>query len=446
MMTMPDGAACKIHRPPWRFGAAAVLVALVVYGLTAAAFQHSKSPQGAYFNYLADAFLHGRLDLARPPGEHDLTPFQGKWYVPFPPLPALLMLPWVAMAGLANTNTVWFSIVVGAANVWLVWWLLAGLARRGLITLCVGDRFWLTLMFALGTIHWQIAVDGQVWFLGHICTLMFMLLSAALAVSTGSPWLSGLALACAMLGRPNVIFVFPLLHALALSVRQLRDDSLPEATTAPPGSNGGWNESPSERDTWKLLGAGLRGWDIGWLLRCLVPIAVAAGLLMSYNFARFGDALDFGYTRQKVDSSVLDNLFTYGQFSLHHVPRNLEVMLLGHPKFERGNFLPTPDDHGMSIFLTTPALLLVLNAQGRDRLTRSAWLATGLLLIPLLLYYNTGWVQFGYRFSLDFLTPLIVLMALAARPRLSTLMKALIVVGIAVNAWGVNWWFGTVVH
>lgn len=430
-----------IHRHPWRFGVAAVAVALGVYVLTALAFQHWKSPQGAYFDHLADAFLHGQLHLRNAPGQHDLTPFQDRWYVPFPPLPALLLLPWVAVSGITGVNTIAFSIAVGGLNVWLVWRLLAGLARRGAITLCAGDRFWLTLMFAIGTIHWQVAVDGQVWFLGHVCTLMFVLLSACIAVNSGPPWRAGAALALAMLGRPNVVFVFPLLHGLAMLGRGQIEPATEKMAS---GATDLAVPPPHESDTLRILASNLRGWNLDWLGRCFVPIALSAGALMSYNYARFGDTLDFGYTRQKVDASVLGDLFTYGQFSPYHAPRNLEVLLVGHPKVETGHILPTPDDRGMSIFLTTPALLLVLSAQGRDRLTRSAWLAFGLLLVPLLLYYNTGWRQFGYRFSLDFMTPLIVLMALAARPRLSTTMKVLIVIGIAINAWGVDWWFGTV--
>lgn len=406
--------------------AAAVLIALGVYSLTAVRYEHLKSPQGAYFDHLADAFLHARLHLENPPGQHDLTPYDGRWYVPFPPLPALLLMPWVAASGVAGASTVAFSIGLGTVNVWLTWMLLAGLARRGFVSLAGGDRFWLTIMFAIGTVHWQVAVDGQVWFLGHVCTLTFVLLAAWLAVATQSPWLAGAALAIAALGRPNVVLTLPLLHALA----QARGGGCD-----PPGPQ------PAP-DTLRLLADGLRGWNPAWLWRALIPIAVAASALMSYNVARFGDPLDFGYTRQRVDASVLGDLHTHGQFSLHHVVRNVNVLLLGLPRIERGERLPTPDERGMSVLLTTPALLLVLRARGRDPLTRSAWLATGLLLVPLLLYYNTGWRQFGYRFSLDFLTPLLVLMALGARGRLPHWTKALVLVGIAVNAWGVDWWFG----
>src|SRR5262245_12031417 len=52
---------------------------------------------------LADAWLHGRLDLGHPPPAYtqnnDFAEFKGKWFVSFPPFPAVLLLPWVKIAG-----------------------------------------------------------------------------------------------------------------------------------------------------------------------------------------------------------------------------------------------------------------------------------------------------------------------------------------------------------
>jgi hypothetical protein len=63
-----------------------------------------------------------------------------------------------------------------------------------------------------------------------------------------------------------------------------------------------------------------------------------------------------------------------------------------------------------------------------------------LLLIPLLLYYNTGWWQFGYRFSLDVIPVIMILFALAVNERLDWIFWTLIGIGILINAWGA-WWF-----
>src|SRR5262245_42567750 len=56
-----------------------------------------------HYAHLADAWLHGRQNLAGgPPGYaqgNDFASFEGKWFVSFPPFPAILMLPLVWVAG-----------------------------------------------------------------------------------------------------------------------------------------------------------------------------------------------------------------------------------------------------------------------------------------------------------------------------------------------------------
>ena len=52
-----------------------------------------------------------------------------------------------------------------------------------------------------------------------------------------------------------------------------------------------------------------------------------------------------------------------------------------------------------------------------------------------LLYQNSGWVQFAYRFSLDYMILLFALLALGGR-RFGALFYALVPVAIAINLFG----------
>jgi len=58
-----------------------------------------------------------------------------------------------------------------------------------------------------------------------------------------------------------------------------------------------------------------------------------------------------------------------------------------------------------------------------------------------LLHFSQGWVQFGYRFSNDFVVFALVLVAIGMgrRHRVGWLGLALLVVSVAINAWGVAW-------
>ena len=64
-----------------------------------------------YWDQLALSFMHGHLYLENPTYFHDLTPYQGHWYVPNPPLPALLLIPYTLLVGAEHVNTVRFSMV-----------------------------------------------------------------------------------------------------------------------------------------------------------------------------------------------------------------------------------------------------------------------------------------------------------------------------------------------
>jgi hypothetical protein len=61
-------------------------------------------------------------------------------------------------------------------------------------------------------------------------------------------------------------------------------------------------------------------------------------------------------------------------------------------------------------------------------------------LIPTLLYYGGGWLQYGYRYFLDSIPFLWALCAMAAADRgIGWLWRVAIAFGVAVNAAGVYW-------
>lgn len=388
------------------------VMTLGIYWLSAMVAGHNQSPEYAYFHDLADAFLHGRLYLLHPLATRDLTQFNGYWYVPFPPLPAILLLPWVAVSGVTQVNTVLFAAVMGAINVALAFLLLQALARRGWTQLSLSDNVWLTILWGVGSVQWYMSTQGTVWFVSQICTVTFMLLAAWLVVSKRSPLLAGCALALAVLGRPNVALFYPFLAGVGLELIQ------------------------AEQKT-----RNFRRW-LRWCMLALAPLIVSALLLLGYNYARFQNIWDFGYAHADAAPQVAGDLTLYGQFNLCYVPHNLWAMLLSGPTWESRSQTISPNPEGMSLLLTTPALIYLLRVRKRSPLVIGAWVAVTMLMLPLVTYYNTGWVQFGYRFSLDFMTPLLVLLAVGASQRTDRLLRCLILGGVLINAWGV-WWFNT---
>jgi hypothetical protein len=95
----------------------------------------------------------------------------------------------------------------------------------------------------------------------------------------------------------------------------------------------------------------------------------------------------------------------------------------------------------MSVLLTSPGLLFATQADWRR--PRAWWLlgAAIAVLIPTLLYYGGGWLQYGYRYFLDSVPFVMALCGLGAvhRGAVSIGWRALIAFGVVIGAAGVYW-------
>jgi hypothetical protein len=370
----------------------------------------TKSPTMAYYPALAGAFLDGRLDLGNPETTHDLTLYGGVWYLAFPPLPALIMLPEVWARGANDVNSVRYSIAFGAAAAAFIFLLLDAISRRGWTPLSVADNLWLTGLFAFGSVVLYMSLAGTVWLTSQVVAVAFIAAAAWLSVEGASPLFAGTALALSVLARPSLALMWP--FVLGLAARRLRDTGRATLATT-----------------------------LRWAAISLLPVFLAGALFLAYNQARFGNPLDFGYATMNVSPDLSEDFLRYGQFDLHFLPRNLRWMLIGLPEWNDrcGHWAPNP--WGMSLLLTMPVLVFLVRAFPRSLWMTGAWAAIGLSLPLLLLYHNTGYYQFGYRFSLDFLVPIVALLAAAGRGRLSALFRVLIAIGIGINFVGMAWFF-----
>ncbi|MFL5586156.1 MAG: hypothetical protein ACJ8DI_00685 [Ktedonobacteraceae bacterium] len=368
-----------------------------------------------HFIYLADGWLHGHLYLHNiPPDTQDYTLHNGHWYVAFPPLPAVLLLPIVAIFHLSHQAIISliFSLGIGILNIWLMLGVLKRLARRHLPRLTFAAAAWLTVLFALGTEHLFATMQGNVWYTAHVVATTFLLLYTGETLDKRRPVLAGLYLGLAALSRSTILFTFPFFVLLAIGAFFVNRQGLVVARRPV---------------LWKQL----------FLFFTVLGTFIAAILL--YNQARFGSPLDFGYSTMNVNLFVRGNLHTYGQFNWHFISTNFRYMLLEPPYIVSHASYLTFNPLGTGIFWTTPALLLAFLA---FRYRERRWLAASLLttcLLPmalLLFYFNTGWYQFGYRFVLDFLPFALLLAALGMRAKPGWWEKVLIVLSVAINIWG----------
>ncbi|MBU0705306.1 MAG: hypothetical protein KKC18_15765 [Chloroflexi bacterium] len=411
----------------WRAVPLRLFVAfLIIYGLTAGVSMSRHSP-APHFIYLAESFLHGRLDLIHVPAPpYDLTPFDGRWYVSFPPLPALLALPLVALGGLAVSDIA-FSVALGALNVSLFYTILMRLGIRDW-----RSGIWLCVLLGLGTPLWYCAALGSVWYTAHVVAVTCLCLYALEALGQNRPLLTGLWLGLGFLARVPVLLAFPL--ALSLGLRETQSSAV-------------WK--PRLRENGRFL--------------LLLVLGAAPALLgqAAYNWARFGDPLELGYRWMNSPGPLLARQAAWGQFSLHFLPENTYTLLIRPPLLSLSPFHIEPDPWGMGLLLTCPALLLVLSRVeglalpplfpppmggdargGRESALRlGLWLSILLVQLPSLLYFNTGSYQFGYRFALDWLPLGVLLVALGTGGKLHWWGKILIVASLLMHLWGVLWMY-----
>ena len=137
----------------------------------------------------------------------------------------------------------------------------------------------------------------------------------------------------------------------------------------------------------------------GWVLLALGLVPSLAFFLW-YNLDRFGDPLQSGYALATLPE-WLEAIRQQGLFSTSHVAMNLEYLFWKTPALTAAFPYFRPDGLGMSVFITSPALLLAVLAPWRDRRSWLLLFAAVAVLIPTLLYYGGGWLQYGYRYFLD---------------------------------------------
>ena len=423
------------------------LTLTLIYGALAGARLKGPSADNHYA-YLAQSWLHGQLHLSDPPphkndwASYEVLTIQSKagsteelrgvrrgadfvtlkgekrayrdlkverrerrYFVSFPPLPAVLMLPFVWVMGLKAPDT-WLTLLFAVLNGALCYRLVSELRRRGWLR---GEQprreLWLVSLMCLGSAHLWCAVLGQVWYTALIIGVSFHLLYLRATLDTSRPLRAGLYLGLAFSTRPTLVLLSFIFYGQLLPTQ-------------------GQRLSAQER----LRRATLFS----------IPPLVIGLLLMWHNEARFGSLFEFGHSY--LAGGQLKRISEYGLFHWVFLKKNLiaafALLPLAHTQ------LPalTLSMHGMAIQASSPGLLWALRpgrAVGLEARTvsRLTSLSACLILSLLLLYQNTGWVQFSWRFILDLLPSLVLLIAVRVE-RVGFWFKLCVVWGVVVNLIG----------
>jgi uncharacterized membrane protein YhaH (DUF805 family) len=420
---------------------------LALYALSLAVFaavagtRSCRQSSDPHFAFQADAWLHGKLAIDPPPKKGDdwakvetvllddgsqvrgrrLTSKRKKGvfrtttgeelptkrirrslgsthYVCFPPFPAVLMLPQAAVHG-HRANDVVPTLLVAALVLPLAFVTLRRLRAAGLSGRAPPDDLWLAVCLAFGTVFFFSAVQGRVWFTAHVVGVALALGYLYCTIEARHAIGAGLCLGLAAMTRTPMAFLFPLFLF----------------------------------EAWRVTGAAERRRFLILCARFAAPVVLIAAAGMAYNLARFDQPFEFGHSYLAVRQQA--QMEESGLFSIDYLSRNLAVAFTLLPRLTGEPPYLQIGGHGLALWFTTPILFFLLWPRERGAWHRPLWLTVVLVAVPSLLYQNSGWLQFGYRFALDYMPLLIALLAIGGRP-LGRLGKALIVAGIAINLFG----------
>ena len=469
----PDRAWSRLDRAVARASVATGLAVVFVLLVTYAVSNPARRNTYEHFVWQASAWLEGEVGIRYPvtPADglgisnqyyQDVLPIRGpdgtetgRALIPFPPLPAVVLLPFVALFGLA-TNESLIAVFLGAGVVGLGWWVIGRLPVRPTVRLAT------TIFFGLGTVFWFAAQLGSTWYLAHIVAVGLTFLAIAIALDgdpaavaasadddragpavglapgppatgrrlrlpglDGRQVLAGVCLGLAACSRLTVVLGLPFLVLV--------------------GAGGTWQRRAASA----ALGAA-------------IPVAA----LLLYDVATTGDLFHPGYEYlYQVEIGFYPILFPYLHYHAdwaledpRYIPQNLALMLFNPPEilpscpdvnavrslFSASCPFIRPRGDGLSLLLVSPAWLLALpslRAWGRSRLVTGAALAVLAIALGDLMHFSQGWVQFGYRFSNDFAPFLLLLVALGMERMGGVRPIAVVLIGwsIAVQLWGVVW-------
>jgi 4-amino-4-deoxy-L-arabinose transferase-like glycosyltransferase len=344
--------------------------------------------------FQAKAFLQGNLNIEN--YFWDASVFEDKFYVCFPPFPAVLLTPVVGVFG-SGVNTILFSLLISCISMFLVYKLLNKVMGNS------DGKLWVFLAFFFGSGYWWVVLTSDYinGFAHVICTCLLFLLLLELHHKK-RPLLLGLLWALAFLTRQMTIFyVILIIYFL-------------------------YADQPDKKVAFKnifivFIVAGV----------CVIPYFIL-------NYLRFHNILDTGYQYLIYAAPIQERINQYGLFSTKYFLYNFyHLMLKGHNVIFSGSMnlqITGMDQYGTSILAASPFVIFAYKAQQELKFKIAFWSTILLILSSILLYHNNGWMQVNtQRFALDFFPALVVLIGLSYAAIPKWLFKSFIIYAVGLN-------------
>jgi hypothetical protein len=358
------------------------------------------------FTILANAFLDQRTYILQSEAyPQDMVSIGNKYYWPLPPLPAILMTPTVLLGRIFSFYPYQFYLHI--ILVFATFFLAFKLSKLKNFT--TTNSLFLAFAFCFSSSYLGIAFNSMSWYLSHSITVFLALLSLYEFYTKKRFALIGILLALILATRTTGALI-TIFYILTLTI----------------------DKSMSFKD--KIVN----------LAKLLIPVGLSALCLGYYNLIRFNNFTDTGYMSAMLLDPHSENIRAqYGLFNVQNIPTNLYWYFLkgldpiyeGQSKHLVYPFLKASGE-SISFLITSFVFLKAFTRKPKIKEQYFLWTTVGIIFAILMTYVFYGGLQFGTRYTLDFLPLLFILLLYSFKEqKISKIWYALIIISALVNAY-----------
>ncbi|MCX6745301.1 MAG: hypothetical protein NTX82_07325 [Candidatus Parcubacteria bacterium] len=352
---------------------------------------------------LAWSFLHGKLHFINEISNPDLVVFNGQNYWHMPPLPAVILMPLLALLNSASDQNLLNLLL----NILLFFFIARFTQKKfGFSKL---NSYWLAILFLFSSIYINSVFSSLAYNYSQTISTFLVLLSFNEYFGKKRYALIGAFVGLVFLSRltAGLVIIFYLLAII------------------------------TEKISWRR-----KIKNLTWLS---IPVLICLLMFGLYNYARFGNPLETGYT-QTHSYSEFPELHPYGQFNYKYIPSNLYYYFLegltpnyapvadNYPKYQLAWPYIIPNFFGsISFFIISPLFILLFKADYRNKINQLLLITALIITITLLSYYYNGFAQIGPRYYLDCLPVLFMILLSKLKDGFTVTHKTIIVISSLLN-------------
>lgn len=361
-----------------------------------------------YFNLLASSILKLQLDIQNLGSTYDLSYYKGNWYVPWGVLTSIFLIPLQLIKG-RFVPIFYLSVFFSSLNVVLIYLLLKRIRKEFLPKMSQFALFTFLILFAFGTTHFYVGTLGSSWHVNQMTTSFLGTLGIFIIFKKERGirdyLFSSIILSAALLGRFTIVALLVLPIFLYLSENFKRNLRFLK--------------------TFFMIFVG--------------PFCFFLFLALLYNYLRFNNPLEFGYSYIREASNLAQIREENGLSSLKNLPKNAWLMIFEIPGISFSNkFQFNFNLNGNSIFFLTPPFLAIFLSKPINRYVLGLWVAVIFTIVPSLMHYSSGWIQFGYRYSLDITVLLLLLSIFGVKGKVNLLYILGVIFSVTLYFWGIT--------